>query len=418
VSAPASPSTRSAFRTLWDELAPVGRDPRTGGYARFAWTREDASLREWFTGAARARGLDVDVDRNGNIWAWWGRPGPDSVVTGSHLDSVPGGGAYDGPLGVVASLLAVDELRARGVRPSRPLAVVCFADEEGARFGVACVGSRLLTGTIDRDRALQLRDVDGVSLAEALAAAGVDPDRAGRDDEALQRIGAFVELHVEQGRGLVDLGAPVGLAASIWPHGRWRGSFSGEGNHAGTTRLADRRDPMLPFAGLVLGAREAAAELGALLTVGRVLVDPNGTNAIPVTVDAWVDARAPEEDTVRELIRRVERLSREAAERHGVRLSFTEESWSGTVEFDSVLRDRLAGAVGAAAAVGDLGSVPVLGTGAGHDAGVLAARVPTAMLFVRNPSGVSHSPAEFAEDDDCVVGVRALAAALEELLTS
>jgi beta-ureidopropionase / N-carbamoyl-L-amino-acid hydrolase len=316
---------------------------------------------------------------------------------------------------VVAALLAVGELRARGVRPRRPLAVVAFADEEGARFGVACMGSRLLTGAVDRDRALRLKDVDGVSLAEAMTAAGVDPAHAGRDDEALRRIGTFVELHVEQGRGLADIGAPLALATSIWPHGRWRHSFAGEGNHAGTTRLEDRRDPMLPFAELVLRAREAAAELGALLTVGRVLVGPNGTNAIPVTVDAWVDARAPEEGTLRELTRRVELLSHEAAERHGVRLSLTEESWSGTVEFDRALHERLAPAVGT---VAGSGPVPALGTGAGHDAGVLAAHVPTAMVFVRNPTGVSHSPAEFAEDDDCVAGVRALAAALEALLTS
>ncbi|WP_245155987.1 allantoate amidohydrolase [Nocardioides sp. 503] len=410
---PLDPTT-SDFRTLWDELAPVGRDRRTGGYARFAWTREDATLREWFVGAARARGLDVEVDRNGNLWAWWGAPGDDAVVTGSHLDSVPGGGAYDGPLGVVSALLAVDRLRAQGVVPERPFAVVAFADEEGARFGVACMGSRLLSGAIGRDRALALRDDAGVTLAEALSAAGVDPAHAGRDEEALRRIGVFVELHVEQGRGLVDLDAPVGVASSIWPHGRWHHRFEGEGNHAGTTLIADRHDPMLPFADLVLGGREAAAELGAVLTVGRVLVGPNGTNAIPVTVDAWIDARAPEEATVRALVERVERLSRDAAGRRGVSVEVSEESWSGLVSFDAALRDRLAGAV---AGLAPIGAVPVLGTGAGHDAGVLAAYVPTAMVFVRNPTGVSHSPAEHAEEADCVTGVHALASALEDLLT-
>src|SRR5206468_2564217 len=144
----------------------------------------------------------------------------------------------------------------------------------------------------------------------------------GRDETALSRIGAFVELHVEQGRALVDLDAAVGVASAIWPHGRWRCTFRGEGNHAGTTRLVDRHDPMLPYAATVLAAREIASELG---------------------------------------------------------------------------------------------EVPVLPTGAGHDAGILSAVVPTAMLFVRNPSGVSHSPAESASLDDCVAGIEALATVLEEL---
>lgn len=392
----------------------MGLDPQSGGYRRFAWTPQDATLREWFAGAARARQMAVEQDRNGNLWAWWGAPGPGAVVTGSHLDSVPGGGAYDGPLGIVAALLAVGQLQARGLTPVRPLAVVAFADEEGARFGVACMGSRLLTGTIDPDRALARRDADGLELAEVLAAAGVDPRHVGRDREALDRIGVFVELHVEQGRALVDLGAPVGVADSIWPHGRWHHRFTGEGNHAGTTRLVDRRDPMLPLASLVLQARAAAAELGALVTVGRVRVEPNGTNAVPVTVDAWVDARGPREPTLRALVARVEAISREAAAREGVRVEIREESWSDRVRFDPGLRDRVARASGACTGL----HVPVLGTGAGHDAGVLAAHVPTAMLFVRNPTGISHSPEEHAEDDDCVAGVEALVAVLADLLES
>ena len=130
------------FARLWDDLAPLGREKSTGGYRRYAWTPTDATLREWFAGEAAARGLDLTTDRAGNQWAWWGDPdasGP-GVVIGSHLDSVPDGGAFDGPLGVVSALLTIDALRAAGVRPSRPVGVVNFGDEEGARFGVACTG--------------------------------------------------------------------------------------------------------------------------------------------------------------------------------------------------------------------------------------------------------------------------------------
>ncbi len=158
--------------------------------------------------------------------------------------------------------------------PDRPVAVVAFSDEEGARFGVACIGSKLLTGALDPDAARALLDDDGVSLAEAMRSAGRDPGALGRDSATLDRIGCFVELHVEQGRGLVDSGAPVGLATAIWPHGRFRFTFTGEANHAGTTRLEDRHDPMLTYAETVLSARKRASLAGARATFGKVVVEP------------------------------------------------------------------------------------------------------------------------------------------------
>jgi len=379
------------FDSLWAELDPVGRAP-SGGYRRFAWTRADLTLREWFAAAATARGLDVVVDRAGNQWAWWGSPDVDGpgVVAGSHLDSVPDGGAFDGPLGVVSAFSAIDALRDRGFVPSRPIGVVNFGDEEGARFGVACAGSRLLTGALSPERALALRDNDGVPMAEALRT--VDRPMPAADPEALRRVGVFVELHVEQGRGLIELDAPVGVGTGIWPHGRWRVDFDGEANHAGTTRMADRRDPMLDYARLVLAAREVAERHGAVATCGKVRVEPNGVNAIPSRVTAWIDARAPQAEAVKRVIAQLP--------------PSTEESWTDETVFDDVLRARISGV---------LGDPPRLATGAGHDAGILASKgIPTAMLFVRNPTGVSHSPAEFAERADCLAGVEALTAVLHD----
>ena len=394
------------FDRTWTALAEVGRDRRTGGYRRFAWTPADLELRGWFADQAAQRGMPCEQDRNGNLWAWWGAPATGAVVTGSHLDSVPDGGAFDGPLGVVSGFLAVDELRARGVAPARPVAVVAFSDEEGARFGVACTGSRLLTGALDPDRARGLRDRDGTTLAEAMRRAGADPTALGRDDDALARVGAYVELHVEQGRALVHTGSPVGVATAIWPHGRWRYRFTGEANHAGTTLLDDRCDPMLPFARSVLAARELAEAAGAVTTFGRVQVTPNGTNAIPSRVEAWLDGRAPAEPTLTALVADLTAVAERAAGSQRTRVEVTRESWSPAVAFDERLRERISGL---------FGGVPALPTGAGHDAGVLSAVVPSAMLFVRNPTGVSHSPAESADPDDCVAGVQALAAVLEDL---
>lgn len=193
----------TSFDRMWAQLEPIGRDAQSGGYRRFAWTRTDHDLREWFAGECAARGLTLTEDRAGNQWAWWGdpdaRPG---IVIGSHLDSVPDGGTFDGPLGVVSALATVDALRAAGLTPERPLGVVNFVDEEGARFGVACAGSRIITGQLTADRARTLTDADGITMAEAWRAAGRDPETMGPDPEALSRVGAFVELHVEQGRAL------------------------------------------------------------------------------------------------------------------------------------------------------------------------------------------------------------------------
>jgi N-carbamoyl-L-amino-acid hydrolase len=304
---------------------------------------------------------------------------------------------------VVSAFAALDELTARGWSPGSPVAVTCFADEEGARFGVACAGSRLLTGALDADRARALTDDDGTTMAEAMAAAGHDPRGLGRDDETLRRVGTFLELHVEQGRGLVELSSTVGVASSIWPHGRWRLDLRGRADHAGTTRLADRDDPMLALAAAIQEARDAAGRHGALATVGKLRVSPNGVNAIASEVTAWLDARGPREDDVRAVVDEV-----------GAAAGATpvEESWTPTTGFDPGLRDRLTAVLAGA----DGTPAPVLPTGAGHDAGILsAAGIPTGMLFVRNPTGVSHSPAEHAEPADCHAGVAALARAIEAL---
>jgi beta-ureidopropionase / N-carbamoyl-L-amino-acid hydrolase len=400
------------FAELWDSLLPIGRDPDTGGYRRYSFTKADMACREWFASAAAQRGMRASTDRDGNLWAWWDVPGEGggAVVAGSHLDSVPDGGAFDGPLGVVSAFAAIDRLRAQGFVPARPVAVAAFCEEEGGRFGLACLGSKLLTGAVTPAAARELRDGDGVTLAEAMAGVGLDPDGLGPDEELLASVGAVVELHIEQGSALDGLGAAVGIAEGIWPHGRWRFDFTGRADHAGTTRLADRRDPMLPYAAAVLEARQAASAHGALATFGKITAQPGAANAISSSVSAWLDARAPDQDALDHTVGQIEAAARRAAEAQGVEVGVRRESVTAPVEFDPALRARLAAALAAQGMV-----APVLPTGAGHDAGVLAARLPAAMLFVRNPTGVSHSPAEHAEPADCEAGVTALAAVLAEL---
>jgi N-carbamoyl-L-amino-acid hydrolase len=412
-----------SFEQMWAALAAIGKDPSSGGYHRGGWTPTERAATDWFTDQCAARGLALESDGLGNLVAWWSSPGAAAgsspgaaavsgpggvpevpgVVTGSHLDSVIDGGAFDGPLGVVSALAAVDRLRAEGFEPSVPIGVGAFLEEEGSRFGMPCLGSRVATGVLSAEKALALQDRAGVPLATALSELGIDPAGVGASP-LLDRMATFVELHVEQGRALT---APVGVASSIWPHGRFRFTFTGEANHAGTTLMEDRRDPMLTYATTALAANEQARLTGARATFGRLSVEPNGTNAVPSQVTAWLDARAASDDALQSLLAAITGQAVERAERDGTSVDVVAESVSTVVDFQPGLRDRL---------VGVLDGAPVLPTGAGHDAGAFSdAGIPTAMLFVRNPTGISHSPAEYAEMDDCLAGVDALAAVLRDL---
>jgi N-carbamoyl-L-amino-acid hydrolase len=388
------------FERMWADLAPVGRSAGSGGYFRQPFASAERELAAWFAEQAAARGLRLETDPFGNQVAWWDSGSGAGVLTGSHLDSVLDGGAYDGPLGVVSALAAVDLMRSRGVVPARRLGVAVFVEEEGSRFGLACLGSRLAVGATAWDDVRGLHDRDGVALGDVV--------EGGAPGGWLGEVAAYVELHVEQGRALVDLGAAVGVASEIWPHGRWRFDVDGVADHAGTTRMEDRRDPMLTYAMTALAANKQARLAGQRATFGRVEVTPNGTNAVPSRVTAWLDARASSDAALADLVGAIERQAHDRAERDGTALAVTAESVSGSVSFDPALT------AGRPVAEG----WPVLPTQAGHDAGILsAAGIPSAMLFVRNPTGVSHSPAEHAETPDCLAGVAALADVLADLVT-
>ncbi|MBZ5737843.1 allantoate amidohydrolase [Nocardioides mangrovi] len=388
------------FERMWGDLAPVGRSASSGGYFRQPFASAERELAQWFVEQCAARGLRVETDEIGNAVGWWDVGSGPAVLTGSHLDSVLDGGAYDGPLGVVSALAAIDLMRARGVVPTRPVGVSVFVEEEGSRFGLACLGSRLASGALSWEAARELRDRDGVALGDVVPGAA---------SSLLSSVGTFVELHVEQGRDLVDRGAAIGVASEIWPHGRYRFDFAGAANHAGTTRMEDRQDPMLTYAMTALAANKQARLAGQRATFGRVAVTPNGTNAVPSAVTAWLDARCSTDAGLAELVDAIGRQGSERADRDGTSLTVTAESVSGAVTFDPAL-------AAAVAADHEGGAWPIIPTQAGHDAGILsAAGIPTAMLFVRNPTGVSHSPAEHAEVADCLVGVSALADTLDRL---
>lgn len=398
----------SALGRMFEEIDPIGANP-DGSFSRFAWTDEDRALRSWFVGTADRLGLTVTVDHAGNQWAWWGNPAdaPSSIVsTGSHLDSVPGGGRYDGPLGVLSGFAAVEYLQQLGVTPKHTLAVVNFSDEEGARVGIACFGSRVLTGVIAPDDALGMALADGAGPAEpddtlrdALTTLGIALDTYGADPGRLAAIGAHVELHVEQGFDLVPADEPVAVASHIWPHGRWSVTFHGESNHAGTTPMSRRHDPMQQLARFIQATQTAALAHDAVATIGQLSVQPGGVNVIAHTVVASLDVRSADAENVEAVIAD---LAEFAPEQH---------SFTAATVFSTEVRNILS-----TACMAEDHRVPVLGTGAGHDAGILTnAGVPTGMLFVRNQTGASHTPAEEATLEDGAIGVLQLARSLMAL---
>ena len=384
--------SRQRFLRWFGELAEIGRTE--SGWNRVAWTPLEAEAQAWFTDVAGTLGLEVRRDGAGSLWAV--SPDADAAAwtcAGSHLDTQPNGGAYDGALGVVCALEAAAALLEARAERRRPLAVVAFVDEEGARFRTACFASLAIAGRLDVDHALAV-------MGDAPAIYGVTRESLLASRAQLDRVESYLEVHVEQGRSLVDRGLALGIADLLTPRQRWQVEFEGEADHAGTRMMEGRRDALVAAAHFILAVdREARQRPGAVATVGRVEVTPGSTNSIPGLAACSLDARAPEAAAVDDMVTELRSEFPEAR--------FSEESRNDGAAFDADLREALRRAAAARAVpAGDLPSY------AGHDAGILAPHVPAAMLFVRNPTGASHTPAESASDDDCVAAAQVLADAL------
>jgi N-carbamoyl-L-amino-acid hydrolase len=387
--------SRERFLRWFAELADIGRTET--GWNRVAWTQLEVEAQEWFRGVAEGIGLEVRKDGSGNMWAVTPGAGDGPYVcAGSHVDTQPDGGAYDGALGVVCALEAVAAILEAGEPRSRPLAVISFVDEEGARFRNSCFGSLAVTGRLDIDAVL-------AGMGDAPAIHGVTRQSLLDSRDELHRIGCFLEVHVEQGKALIDRGRVLGIADVLAPRSRYRAVFEGESNHAGTTPMAGRRDALVEAARFVLAVDEGArARPDAVGTVGRLEISPGSTNSIPGRAACTLDTRALLVETVDDLVADLRARFPDA--------SIEQESRNTGARFDPDLRAALfASAEAAGVPAGDLPSF------AGHDAGILAPHLPAAMIFVRNPTGASHTPAEYASDDDCVAAAQVLAGAIAHL---
>jgi beta-ureidopropionase / N-carbamoyl-L-amino-acid hydrolase len=335
----------------------------------------------------------MERDPAGNLWACPKREGPWWAV-GSHLDSIRCGGVYDGTLGVAAGFEIARLARV-------PVAVIAFADEEGARFNTPTFGSRALVGRLDVDAVVDRQDVDGVRFGDALAQFGVDPARIAEAPQWLERLRGFLELHIDQSTEVAELGVPAAVVSGLAARRRVRVDVDGRADHSGATPMDKRQDALANAATIIADVTEsvskAPADTGLRATATRIEVEPNALSTIASHARFWLDVRAPRSAAIDEVLAGVP--------------GTTVESDSDAVPFDEGVRGALRAALEQITH-----PAPEVLSYAGHDAGILAERIPAGMLFVRNERGVSHAPDEDIAVSDGASGAQAMLRALENLV--
>jgi allantoate deiminase len=381
------------------------------GVTRLAWSPELRAAYDWLAGRCRELGLDAEIDAAGNLLARWDAGRGPAVLMGSHVDTVPQGGRFDGALGVMGGLHAVRLLREWGVQPRRPVWLAAFMDEENTRFNTALFGSRSFCGE-DLGGLGDRRDAGGTTLAEAMGAWGRTPERHGHA-RRIDEVGQYLELHVEQGPRLEADGTDVGVVTSIVGLVGYRARVTGEANHAGTTPMWRRRDALAGAARMVLAIRDQARGRDeATANVGVIRVPAGSSNVVPGVCELEIDLRAPSATAVRELDEGCRAALRAIADEEGLGLELAETYRLPPVPMAGELVELIEGAAAIEGA-----SAARMPSGAGHDAMVLAAHVPAGMLLVPSRGGVSHSPDEYSTPAQCELGARVLARAVAALVS-
>ncbi len=399
---------------LWSrlsELAGIGRS-EGGGVTRLSFTEEERAAKDLVTSYMREAGLEVREDAAGNlIGRREGRvEGAPVVLAGSHVDSVRNGGDFDGPLGVLGVVEALQVMGERGVKTERPIEVVTFTDEEGARFGIGMIGSRAMAGTLAREDLVRV-DKDGVSVAGAMRDSGLDPERVGEAARPEDSVYAYVELHIEQGKILEDSNLPVGVVTGIAGPVWLRFILTGEAAHAGTTPMRLRRDALAAAAAVIGRIEKEAGRTGTSVgTVGQLDLEPGGINIIPGRVSFSLDLRDIDEEVRDRVEARIAAEVARLCEERGIALETETLQRLPPVPCSDLVR----GAAGSSCEA--LGFEPFeLASGAGHDGMHLAGLCPIGMIFVRSKNGLSHNPDEWSSKEDCAAGVEVLYRTLIEL---
>ena len=383
-------------------LASVGKT-EDGGVDRPGFSEEEKRAKQQVVEWMRGAGMDVRMDGAGNVIGRLnGEAGGPAFVTGSHLDSVPNGGNFDGPLGVLSSLEMVEAWRETDYVPPVPVEVVVFSEEEGSRFGAGVMGSRAMTGKIGDGELDGLMDFAGRTFREVIGTYGSTPEEflaaARRPDE----IGFYTELHIEQGKLLEQADLPAGIVKGIAGLAGLHIVFRGEAGHAGNTPMIGRRDPLVAAGRFVHDVSTLPSEIGdtAVATVGKLTVSPNGSNVIPGQVELTVDIRDLDKEKRDALVLKVRETAERCAEEQDAEIAISQLSSVDPAPVSDEIRDELRDVFM------EEGIEPMeLMSGAGHDAMNFA---PMAMIFVRSQGGISHNPAEWTDLSDCVMGVHLL----------
>jgi hydantoinase/carbamoylase family amidase len=376
-----------------------------GGAQRLCWTDTWSAARRWFDSRLAGLGVDVEVDAAGNKWVTLTGEHPDALVIGSHIDSVPNGGWLDGALGLLGGLEVLRAAASAG-KPPVSLKLVDWADEEGARFGYGMLGSSAVSGSLDVDKARGLIDREGNALPEVLAVHGVQLEQMAEARASLDGALGYIELHIEQGPVLEDLGQPLAVVDGTVGVERHVVRFRGQASHAGPTPMNKRREALSAAARLLLELRDAARAADAKFTAGRLTTSPGVATVVADAVDLTIDQRHPDGRVLADLLEDARGAAERIAAEERVDVEF-EKLWNiPPIAFDPELRE-MTGAV-----IGELtgGTAPHMDSGALHDAAeVSRAGVPTVMLFVKSLGGISHAKVENSTDDDLALSVRALA---------
>ena len=399
---------------LWSrlsELAGIGRS-EGGGVTRLSFTEEERAAKDLVTFYMREAGLEVREDATGNLIGrreGWVEGAP-VVLAGSHVDSVRNGGDFDGPLGVLGAVEALQVMGECGVKTERPIEVVTFTDEEGARFGIGMIGSRAMAGTLARQDLVRV-DKDGVSVAGAMRGSGLDPERVGEAARPEDSVYAYVELHIEQGKILEDSNLPVGVVTGIAGPVWLRFILTGEAAHAGTTPMRLRRDALAAAAAVIGRIEKEARRTGTSVgTVGQLDLEPGGINIIPGRVSFSLDLRDIDEEVRDRVEARIAAEVARLCEERGIALGTETLQRLPPVPCSDLVR------AAAGSACEALGFEPFeLASGAGHDGMHLAGLCPIGMIFVRSKNGLSHNPDEWSSKEDCAAGVEVLYRTLIEL---
>jgi hydantoinase/carbamoylase family amidase len=373
------------------------------GAQRLCWTPTWLLAREWLAARLSELPVTTEIDEAGNQWATLPGRSPRALLIGGHLDSVPAGGWLDGCLNVLAGLEVLRRLAA-GPPPPLTVRLVSWADEEGARFGRSLFGSGAAAGRLVLDEVRGLRDAGGVTLSDALAACGVDLDRAGEARRRLEGAAAYLELHIEQGPVLERLGLPLGAVLGTYGVERHLVRFTGQAAHAGSTPMDERRDAFAAAARFALAVREVAARRGGLATVGRVVTGPGIVTAVAGRCEATLDLRHLDAAALADMLAEARTASEAVAAAERVEVAW-ERTWGiGPVAFDPALIDLCEASI-----VEVAGRCHRLPSGPLHDAVEVAmAEVPVAMLFVQSLRGLSHTREEDTRPEHLELAVRAL----------